>query len=179
MTAVLALRACGADEVIMGGAFSGRPDRGVTKDEKNTLVFGAVEVCVIPTSGSALGESWRLRLAVTPTAPKPCDSPFSHDECGTGSEIYTDGWKALLHQNRVDRLTVNAFAANRHSCAAYFTGFRNLKTWPQTATAPGLTRRYLQNYLDDFLRFNRRNPDGRFQTCIGLGAHKVPVGYEK
>jgi len=168
-----------ADEVIIGGPVRGKTGRGVTKDEKSTLVFGAVEVIVYTDKcGACMEKAGRLRLAVTQRADAISIRRFLSAQVQPGSEIYTDGWKGYsktaladyrheLHQPETHALHIHR-------------AFGNLKTW-LNGTHHGVDPKYLQNYLDEFVfRFNRRKtPMAAFQTLLGLAAHKVPVGYEK
>jgi transposase-like protein len=168
-----------ADEVIIGGPVKGKTGRGVTKDEKNTLVFGAVEVIVYTDKhGACMEKARRLRLAVTQRADAISIRRFLTAHVQAGSEIYTDGWKGYsktaladygheLHEPETHALHIHR-------------AFGNLKTW-LNGTHHGVDPKYLQNYLDEFVfRFNRRKtPMAAFQTLLGLAAQKVPVGYEK
>lgn len=168
-----------ADEAIIGGPVRGKTGRGVTKDDKNTLVFGAVEVIAYPNEqGADLEKAGRLRLAVTQSADAISIRRFLTAHVQPGSEIYTDGWKGYsktalvgyrheLHQPQTHALHIHR-------------AFGNLKTW-LNGTHHGVDPKYLQNYLHEFVfRFNRRKtPMAAFQTLLGLAAQKVPVGYEK
>ena len=168
-----------ADEVIIGGPVSGKTGRGVTKDEKSTLVFGAVEVVAFTDQrGGRLEKAGRLRLAVTQRADALSIRHFLATHVEPGSEIYTDGWKGY---------SKTALADYRHALQLTAThalhihrAFGNLKTW-LNGTHHGVDPKYLQNHLDEFVfRFNRRKtPMAAFQTLLGLAAHKAPVGFEK
>ena len=168
-----------ADEVIIGGPVSGKTGRGVTKDEKSTLVFGAVEVVAFTDQrGGRLEKAGRLRLAVTQRADALSIRHFLATHVEPGSEIYTDGWKGY---------SKTALADYRHALQLTAThalhihrAFGNLKTW-LNGTHQGVDPKYLQNHLDEFVfRFNRRKtPMAAFQTLLGLAAHKAPVGFEK
>jgi transposase-like protein len=168
-----------ADEVIIGGPVSGKTGRGVTKDEKNTLVFGAVEVVAYTDKrGGVLEKAGRLRLAVTQRADAISIRHFLTTQVEPGSEIYTDGWKGYSKTALADyRRALQP--AESHALHIH-RAFGNLKTW-RNGTHHGVDPKYLQNYLDEFVfRFNRRKtPMAAFQTLLGLSAHKVPVGYEK
>jgi transposase-like protein len=168
-----------ADEVIIGGPVSGKTGRGVTKDENNTLVFGAVEVVAYTDKRDGrLEKAGRLRLAVTQRADALLIRHFLTTNVESGSEIYTDGWKGYsktaLTEYRHALQPADTHALHIHRA------FGNLKTW-LNGTHHGVDPKYLQNYLDEFFfRFNRRKtPMAAFQTLLGLAAHKVPVGYEK
>jgi len=64
----------------------------VTKDEKSTLVFGAVEVIVYTDKhGCCMEKAERLRLAVTQRADAVSIRRFLTTHVQTGSKIYTDG----------------------------------------------------------------------------------------
>jgi transposase-like protein len=168
-----------ADEVIIGGPVRGKTGRGVTKDEKSTLVFGAVEVVVYTDKrGVRTEKAGRLRLAVTQRADANSIRRFLTAHVQPGSEIYTDGWKGY---------SKTALADYRHELHPPEThalhihrAFGNLKTW-LNGTHHGVDPKYLQNYLDEFVfRFNRRKtPMAAFQTLLGLAARKMPVGYER
>ena len=168
-----------ADEVIIGGPVSGKTGRGVTKDEKNTLVFGAVEVVAYTDKrGVRLEKAGRLRLAVTQRADALSIRHFLTTNVESGSEIYTDGWKGYSKTALTDyRHALQP--ADTHALHIH-RAFGNLKTW-LNGTHHGVDPKYLQNYLDEFVfRFNRRKtPMAAFQTLLGLAAHKVPVGYKK
>ena len=168
-----------ADEVIMGGPVSGKTGRGVTKDEKNTLVFGAVEVVAYTDKrGCPLEKAGRLRLAVTQRADALSIRHFLTTNVEPGSEIYTDGWKGYSKTALTDYR--HALQPTDTHALHIHRAFGNLKTW-LNGTHHGVDPKYLQNYLDEFVfRFNRRKtPMAAFQTLLGLAAHKVPVGYEK
>lgn len=168
-----------ADEVIVGGPVRGKTGRGVTKDEKSTLVFGAVEVRVYTDKhGDRREKAGRLRLAITQRADASSIRRFLTAHVQPGSEICTDGWKGYSKTALADyRHEVNP--PGTHALHIHRT-FGNLKTW-LNGTHHGVAPKYLQNYLDEFVfRFNRRKtPMAAFQTLLGLAAHKVPLGYEK
>jgi hypothetical protein len=168
-----------ADEVIIGGPVSGKTGRGVTKDKKSTLVFGAVEVVAYTDKrGGRLAKAGRLPLAVTQRADALSIRHFLTANVASGSEIYTDGWKGYAQTALADYR--HAFQpADTHALHIH-RAFGKLKTW-LNGTHHGVDPTYLQNHLDEFVfRFNRRKtPMAAFQTLLGLAAHKVPVGYEK
>lgn len=168
-----------ADEVIIGGPVKGKTGRGVTKDEKNTLVFGAVEVIVYTDKhGACMEKAGRLRLAVTQRADAISIRRFLTAHVQAGSEIYTDGWKGYSKTALAD-YSHELHEPETHALHIH-RAFGNLKTW-LNGTHHGVDPKYLQNYLDEFVfRFNRRKtPMAAFQTLLGLAAQKVPVGYEK
>ena len=117
-----------ADEVIIGGPVRGKTGRGVTQDEKNTLVFGAVEVIAYTDKhGAGMEKAGRLRLAVTQRADAISIRRFLTAQVQSGSEIYTDGWKGY---------SKTALADYRHELHPPEThalhihrAFGNLKTW--------------------------------------------------
>jgi hypothetical protein len=121
-----------ADEVIIGGPVSGKTGRGVTKDEKSTLAFGAVEVVAYTDKhGVRLEKAGRLRLAATQRADALSIRQFLTTNLEPGSEIYTDGWKGYPK---------TALADYRHALQPADThalhihrAFGNLKTWPRHA----------------------------------------------
>ena len=168
-----------ADEVIIGGPVRGKTGRGVTKDEKSTLVFGAVEVIVYTDKhGDRMEKAGRLRLAVTQRADANSIRRFLTAHVQPGSEIYTDGWKGYSKTALAD-YHHELHPPGTHALHIH-RAFGNLKTW-LNGTHHGVDPKYLQNYLDEFVfRFNRRKtPMAAFQTLLGLAAQKVPLGYEK
>lgn len=168
-----------ADEVIIGGPVRGKTGRGVTKDEKNTLVFGAVEVIIYADKhGASMEKAGRLRLAVTQRADALSIRRFLAAHVQPGSEVYTDGWKGYSKTALAD-YRHELHSPETHALSIH-RAFGNLKTW-LNGTHHGVDPKYLQNYLDEFVfRFNRRKtPMAAFQTLLGLATHKVPVGYEK
>jgi transposase-like protein len=168
-----------ADEAIIGGPVRGKTGRGVTKDEKSTLVFGAVEVIDFTDKhGVSKEKAGRLRLAVTQRADALSIRRFLAAQVQPGSEVCTDGWKGY---------SKTALADYRHELHPPEThalhihrAFGNLKTW-LNGTHHGVDPKYLQNYLDEFVfRFNRRKtPMAAFQTLLGLAAQQSPLGYQK
>ena len=168
-----------ADEVIIGGPVRGKTGRGVTKDEKSTLVFGAVEVIVYTDKhGDRMEKAGRLRLAMTQRADANSIRRFLTAHVQPGSEIYTDGWKGYSKTALAD-YHHELHPPGTHALQIHRV-FGNLKTW-LNGTHHGVDPKYLQNYLDEFVfRFNRRKtPMAAFQTLLGLAAQKVPLGYEK
>lgn len=168
-----------ADEVIIGGPVRGKTGRGVTKDEKSTLVFGAVEVIVYTDKhGDRMEKAGRLRLAMTQRADANSIRRFLTAHVQPGSEIYTDGWKGYSKTALAD-YHHELHPPGTHALHIHRV-FGNLKTW-LNGTHHGVDPKYLQNYLDEFVfRFNRRKtPMAAFQTLLGLAAQKVPLGYEK
>ena len=110
-----------ADEVIIGGPVRGKTGRGVTKDEKSTLVFGAVEVNVYTDKhGCCMEKAGRLRLAVTQRADAVSIRKFLTTHVQTGSKIYTDGWKGYSQTASLPP----CITSTRDSCASYSPCFR-------------------------------------------------------
>lgn len=168
-----------ADESIIGGPVRGKTGRGVTKDEKSTLVFGAVEVIdYTGKNGAQMEKAGRLRLAVAQRADALSIRGFLAAHVQPGSEVRTDGWRGY---------SKTALADYRHTLHPHGThalhihrAFGNLKTWIN-GTHHGVAPKYLQNDLDEFVfHFNRRKtPMAAFQTLLGLATRKNPLGYQK
>jgi len=83
-----------ADETIIGGPSEEFYGRGVTEDEKRSLVFGAVEV--IPwqdKAGRQREKAGRLRLTITENATAESIKAFLSATADPQTIIRTDGWR--------------------------------------------------------------------------------------
>jgi len=164
-----------ADETIVGGPSEDFYGRGVTEDEKRSLVFGAVEV--VPwqdKAGRQREKAGRLRLTIATDATAESIKAFLSATADPQTIIRTDGWRgyskealfSFYHEPETKRKAPHIHQA-----------FGNLKTWLK-GTHHGVDPKYLQHYLDEFVfRFNRRKtPMAAFQRLLGISASKSPLG---
>lgn len=163
-----------ADETIIGSPVKGKCGRGISKEEANTLVFGAVEVEEYRDSrGRAREKSGRLRLAITERADSKSIRQFMVNNVQAGAIISTDGWQGY------SRTAMEGYlhAPGTKAMVLHINhAFGNLKIW-LNGTHHGVDPKYLQTYLNEFVfRFNRRySPMAAFQALLGIAATKNPV----
>jgi len=169
------------DEAILGGRAKGKPGRGSTAVPHKSLLIGAVEVLPYATKKGKRGErAGRLRLSILKNAGEHCIRDFLTENIQAGSTLRTDGWRGYsdaalrgyTHRVRIVRIPERAHKRAPHIHQV----FSNLKTW-LNGVHHGVTPKYLQSYLDEFVfRFNRRKtPMAAFQTLLGISANKAPL----
>ncbi len=163
-----------ADETIIGGPVKGKRGRGISKEEANTLVFGAVEVEVYQDRQRRTKEkAGRLRLSTSERADEISIGQFMQSNVHEGTIVATDGWRGYSEaamQGYFHEPQKKAAVLHIHRA------FGNLKTW-LNGTHHGVDPKYLPRYLDEYVfRFNRRDsPMAAFQTLLGIVSVKRPL----
>lgn len=166
------------DETLIGAPFRGRKER---RAADKAVVVGAVEV--LPTKKGT--QPGRVRLRHVPTASKPRLMAFVKDCVEPKALVITDGHETydelekLGYEHGIESTTMGEAQENvlRHLHLV----FSNLKTWLDGTHHGRVSKKHLQQYLDEFtFRFNRRHtPQAAFQTILGIAAKTPPRTYEQ
>jgi hypothetical protein len=170
-----------ADETYIGGPVKGKKGRGVAKSEFKTLIAGAVEIKAYRSkSGCQQQRSGRVRLQILPSANGHNIKKFLNKSVVLGSTVRSDGWKGYSkealkgykHDQQVqgDSERAKELAPHIHKV------FGNLQTW-LNGTHHGVGKKYLQDYLDEFVfRFNRRDyPMVAFRSLLEILMTREPL----
>jgi hypothetical protein len=169
-----------ADETHVGGPAEGHRGRGVAKASHTSLVIGAVEIrSVTNKAGNPIERAGRLRLQKVRSADEEEIKVFLNKNVAKGSAIRSDGWrgysslalKGYHHVRQVQGTPERAGELAPHIHRV----FSNLKAW-LLGIHHGVTPKYLQAYLDEFVfRFNRRgHPMVAFRSLLGIVTANKP-----
>lgn len=170
-----------ADETYIGGPAKGFKGRGVKNAPNKALIAGAVEVFSFKDASGELEEkAGRLRLHVLSSAGEVEIKTFLNANVALSSTVKTDGWKSYSSQamkGYTHTKTIQENPENAKQLAPHIHRvFGNLQTWLQ-GTHHGVSKKYLQSYLDEFVfRFNRReHPMSGFRSLLAIASTKEPL----